>query len=197
MIRKTDLRKKAGKFFAVMASAAMVVTSIPMNYSYAKVDSVQTDSGVVKIASETSTVEKNASDVAVLKKIIAEQKERGADVNENLNSPQYDWEEIDGEKRVTRINWKNKKLCGDISFAGLSELRKLVCSSDGLTGLLTGLDVRENTKLESLFCGGNQLTELDISKNMELYDLDCEINQLTELDLNNNPKLEYLYCNRN
>ena len=125
------------------------------------------------------------------------QKERGADVNENLNSPQYDWEEIDGEKRVTRINWKNKKLCGDISFAGLSELRKLVCSSDGLTGLLTGLDVRENTKLESLFCGGNQLTELDISKNMELYDLDCEINQLTELDLNNNPKLEYLYCNRN
>ena len=107
------------------------------------------------------------------------------------------WEEIDGEKRVTRINWKNKKLCGDISFAGLSELRKLVCSSDGLTGLLTGLDVRENTKLESLFCGGNQLTELDISKNMELYDLDCEINQLTELDLNNNPKLEYLYCNRN
>ena len=51
MIRKTDLRKKAGKFFAVMASAAMVVTSIPMNYSYAKADSVQTDSGVVKIAS--------------------------------------------------------------------------------------------------------------------------------------------------
>ena len=32
MIRKTGFRKKAGKFFAILASAAMVVTSIPMNY---------------------------------------------------------------------------------------------------------------------------------------------------------------------
>ena len=85
MIRKTGFRKKAGKFFAILASAAMVVTSIPMNYGYAKADSVQVDSAVVKIASETSTVEKNASDVAVLKKIIAEQKERGADVSEDLD----------------------------------------------------------------------------------------------------------------
>ena len=64
MIRKTDLRKKAGKFFAVLASAAMVVTSIPMNYGYAKADSVQTVSE--DDDSKTPTVEKNASDVAVL-----------------------------------------------------------------------------------------------------------------------------------
>ena len=92
MIRKTDLRKKAGKFFAVLASAAMVVTSIPMNYGYAKADSVQTVSE--DDDSKTPTVEKNASDVAVLKKIIAEQKERGADVSEDLDDPDYGWKKL-------------------------------------------------------------------------------------------------------
>ena len=106
MIRKTDLRKKAGKFFAVLASAAMVVTSIPMNYGYAKADSVQTVSE--DDDSETPTVEKNASDVAVLKKIIAEQKERGADVSEDLDSDEYVWEEIDSEMRLQEIYWSDK-----------------------------------------------------------------------------------------
>ena len=112
MIRKTGFRKKAGKFFAILASAAMVVTSIPMNYGYAKADSVQADSAVVKIASETSTVEKNASDVAVLKKIIAEQKERGADVSEDLDSDEYVWKEIDGEQNIYEIGQKVKEHFG-------------------------------------------------------------------------------------
>ena len=193
MIRKTDLRKKAGKFFAVMASAAMVVTSIPMNYSYAKADSVQTDSGVVKIASETSTVEKNASDVAVLKKIIAEQKERGADVSEDLDSDEYVWKEIDGEKRLTEIFWDNKNLQGDISFVGLEKLVSIYC---GLNHLIE-LNITKNTELTSLYCTSNNLKKLDISKNIKLKQLWCENLKINELDVTNNTSLIYLFCGYN
>ena len=193
MIRKTDLRKKAGKFFAVMASAAMVVTSIPMNYSYAKADSVQVDSAVVKIASETSTVEKNASDVAVLKKIIAEQKERGADVSEDLDSDEYVWKEIDGEKRLTEIFWDNKNLQGDISFVGLEKLVSIYC---GLNHLIE-LNITKNTELTSLYCTSNNLKKLDISKNIKLKQLWCENLKINELDVTNNTSLIYLFCGYN
>ena len=186
MIRKTGFRKKAGKFFAVLASAAMVVTSIPMNYGYAKADSVQTVSE--DDDSKTPTVEKNASDVAVLKKIIAEQKERGADVSEDLDDPDYGWEEIDGELRLTNIYLADRDIQGKISFTGLSELNSLKIGQNKLTNL----DVSENKKLEILDCSGNQLTELNMSQNVELTELDCWENQLQELDVSNNTKLTSL-----
>ena len=193
MIRKTAFRKKAGKFFAILASAAMVVTSIPMNYGYAKADSVQADSAVVKIASETSTVEKNASDVAVLKKIIAEQKERGADVSEDLDSDEYVWKEIDGEKRLTEIFWDNKNLQGDISFVGLEKLVSIYC---GLNHLIE-LNITKNTELTSLYCTSNNLKKLDISKNIKLKQLWCENLKINELDVTNNTSLIYLFCGYN
>ena len=193
MIRKTGFRKKAGKFFAILASAAMVVTSIPMNYGYAKADSVQADSAVVKIASETSTVEKNASDVAVLKKIIAEQKERGADVSEDLDSDEYVWKEIDGEKRLTEIFWDNKNLQGDISFVGLEKLVSIYC---GLNHLIE-LNITKNTELTSLYCTSNNLKKLDISKNIKLKQLWCENLKINELDVTNNTSLIYLFCGYN
>ena len=186
MIRKTGFRKKAGKFFAVLASAAMVVTSIPMNYGYAKADSVQTVSE--DDDSETPTVEKNASDVAVLKKIIAEQKERGANVSEDLDDPDYGWEEIDGELRLTNIYLADRDIQGKISFTGLSELNSLKIGQNKLKNL----DVSENKKLEILDCSGNQLTELNMSQNVELTELDCWENQLQELDVSNNTKLTSL-----
>ena len=160
MRRKTGFRKKAGKFFAVMASAAMVVTSIPMNYGYAKADSVQIVSE--DDDSETQTVEKNASDVAVLKKIIAEQKERGANVSEDLDDPDYGWEEIDGELRLTNIYLADRDIQGKISFTGLSELNSLKIGCNKLTNL----DVSENKKLEILDCSENQLTDLNMSQNV-------------------------------
>ena len=193
MIRKTGFRKKAGKFFAILASAAMVVTSIPMNYGYAKADSVQVDSAVVKIASETSTVEKNASDVAVLKKIIAEQKERGADVSEDLDSDEYVWKEIDGEKRLTEIFWDNKNLQGDISFVWLEKLVSIYC---GLNHLIE-LNITKNTELTSLYCTSNNLKKLDISKNIKLKQLWCENLKINELDVTNNTSLIYLFCGYN
>ena len=186
MRRKTGFRKKAGKFFAVMASAAMVVTSIPMNYGYAKADSVQIVSE--DDDSETPIVEKNASDVAVLKKIIAEQKERGANVSEDLDDPDYGWEEIDGELRLTNIYLAERDIQGKISFTGLSELNSLKIGCNKLTNL----DVSENKKLEILDCSENQLTELNMSQNVELTELDCWENQLQELDVSNNTKLTSL-----
>ena len=192
MRRKTGFRKKAGKFFAVMASAAMVVTSIPMNYGYAKADSVQIVSE--DDDSETQTVEKNASDVAVLKKIIAEQKEKGADISEDLDSNEYKWSAINGELRLTMIDWNHKKLNGEISFAGLDEIRALCISWDPYLevdeiGEVTGINITENTKLQYLNCASEKLTELDVSKNTKLETLECGRNQLQKLDVSENTKL--------
>ena len=193
MTGRIGLRKKTGKCIAVIASVAMVFTSIPTNYKYAKADSVQTNSGVIKIASETPMVEKNASDVAVLKKIIAEQKERGADVSEDLDSDEYVWKEIDGEKRLTEIFWDNKNLQGDISFVGLEKLVSIYC---GLNHLIE-LNITKNTELTSLYCTSNNLKKLDISKNIKLKQLWCENLKINELDVTNNTSLIYLFCGYN
>ncbi len=97
----------------------------------------------------------------------------------------------------------------DVSM--LKNLEKLNCQ----TNRLEELDVTQNTKLQYLFCGmENLLTKLDVSKNTELLQLSCGLdgtgrmfvsdypqgrdimrgNLLTEIDLSNNPKLELFDC---
>ncbi|MDR2206077.1 MAG: T9SS type A sorting domain-containing protein, partial [Flavobacteriaceae bacterium] len=61
-------------------------------------------------------------------------------------------------------------------------------------GLLTSLDVSQNTALQILACPYNQLTDLDISKNTALTHLNCSMNQLTALDVNKNADLNILEC---
>ena len=63
--------------------------------------------------------------------------------------------------------------------------------------LLTGLDVRRNTKLMTLAVRGTQLTSLDLSNNTALTNLDLKYNQLTSLDLSNNTALTDLDLSNN
>lgn len=60
-------------------------------------------------------------------------------------------------------------------------------------GLLTSLDLSNNTKLEKLQCKGNQLTTLVVSKNEALLYLNCNFNFLANLDVSHNPALTGLY----
>ncbi|MCM1156876.1 MAG: hypothetical protein NC300_01480 [Bacteroidales bacterium] len=67
-------------------------------------------------------VEKNASDVAILQKIIDEQRALGATVPTDLDSYAYTW---DANGRLTYISWSNYNLQGTISFEGLTALTDL------------------------------------------------------------------------
>ena len=134
------------------------------------------------------SVQKNASDVAALNKIIAEQgKPAGM---ENLNSDCYTW---DDQGFLTEISWGEYNLSGKISFSQLKHLKKITCAY----GNISVLDVSGNAALTYLSCGGNQLTSLDVSRNTSLTHLDCDENQLTSLDVSRNTSLTYLYCGGN
>ena len=64
-------------------------------------------------------------------------------------------------------------------------------------GSLSSLDVSQNRKLTSLWCGGNQLSSLDVSNNPDLKDLRCYSNPLGSLDITKNTALTILYCQNN
>ncbi|MBE5959052.1 MAG: hypothetical protein E7254_09370 [Lachnospiraceae bacterium] len=57
--------------------------------------------------------EENPDDVELLKKIISEQKKRGADVSEDLTSEQYEWCSQPGKnKRLIGVDWRGVNITG-------------------------------------------------------------------------------------
>lgn len=161
------------------------------------VPTMPTDS-VAPITPTTPTVptnpgetKKNEGDVAALKKIIQDQKARGAIISEDIDD--YSWYNIDGEYRLTDIHWNNKYLSGDISFDGLPYLSTLWCTNNNLNNL----DVSNNAKLTTLYCYDNNIKSLDISNNLLLEILDCYNNNISELILGSNTSLTHIRCGRN
>ncbi len=147
-------------------------------------------------AIEPEKPEKNENDVKALQELIKKQKQKGANVSEDINNAQYIWE----ENRLVGIHWANVGLVEDegeedeISFADLPELKELDCSNNNLTKLpkfYTNPDTEENTTLKILNCSNNVLDSLDVSKLIELEKLILLNNkgELAKLDLRNNPKL--------
>lgn len=147
---------------------------------------------------------KNASDVAIIKKLAKEQQERGVKriSDDPNNSRQYGWayDPSKNESRLVRIFWGNLSLIGDISFAGLRDLRDLRCFNYGTPAEgrgLTSLDISKNNKLSNLECRCNKLTKLDTSGNKQLKKLSCSDNLLTELDFSKNKQLTSIMCGGN
>lgn len=88
------------------------------------------------------------------------------------------------------------EITGKLSYLDVranTKLRGLYCDRNNLTTL----DVSNNPALERLYCYYNQLTALDVSKNTVLQTLSCYSNQLTSLDVSKNTELQYLSCNSN
>ena len=73
----------------------------------------------------------------------------------------------------------------------------LYYDGEEVKGLLTTLNIANNTALTTLYCDGNLLTSLDVSNNTALTSLDCSYNKLSSLDLSNNTALSYLSCTVN
>lgn len=163
---------------------------------------------------------KNPDDIAVLIKIIQEQKASGALISEDLDNLQYTWmlyQDSDSgckEYRLTGIEWHDHLLQGHISFDGLSELKNLNISNNRVTGIdissnvklswlrceynnINQLDTKQNSLLYSISCGNNQIKELDLSNNLKLHDLDCSNNQIEKLDTSKNVLLTQLSCSDN
>ena len=84
-------------------------------------------------------------------------------------------------------------LLSSLNVSNNTSLRCLECNYNQLTSL----NVSNNTALTELDCPFNQLTSLDVSNNMALKELGCYNNQLTSLDVSNNTELRWLDCGNN
>ncbi len=133
--------------------------------------------------------EQNA-DVMKLKELIAEQQALGADVSEDLNSGQYEWND---EGRLTGIYWDYVNLQGSIDFRPFAALERLQCSENQLSAIY----VNESAVLQFLSCDNNQMGSLDVSGCLALETLYCNDNQLESLDVSGCSALEILECTNN
>ena len=97
----------------------------------------------------------NNNDKEVLKKIIKEQKEKGADVEEDIKDSSYEWDangNLIGIKWFDEENGKGLELKGKLDLTGLKSLKYLDC--DG--SMLTNINISDNNELEELYCNENQ-----------------------------------------
>ena len=98
-------------------------------------------------------------------------------------------------KRITYVNIYEKGLRGTLNVSGLTKLNSLFCGKNNLTEL----NVSKNTALTYLSCEDNQMEGmLDVSGLTELTELYCGNNQLTALNgVESLENLTSLYCFEN
>lgn len=145
----------------------------------------------------------NLNDVICLRTFLEQKDSKGVkngtkiNSNYNANSPatwtDVTWTTINGEKRVTKISWRDLALVGQLDLSGCTALKELFCDDNKLTSL----DVSKNSALFFLVCSVNPLKFLDVSKNTALEYLYCQFNSLTSLDLSYNTELKRLNCSYN
>ena len=157
---------------------------------------------------------------AALLSLLEQQKENGADINDDSNC--YEWY-TDGH--LAGIHLTGEKFSGNICLKDFpklttlelvlqqsditldisqnSKLKKLICKTAMERYYQSGilhkdgmkmLDISNNPLLAELDCGYNQLTELNLTKNSHLQKLNCNSNKISKLDLSFNSVLEELYC---
>ena len=102
------------------------------------------------------------------------------------------WKNVDGEMRVTEIEWRNYGLVGALNLPDCDQLAKVDVAKNSLTG------VELNSQLVTeLNVDDNNLSTLELANLPELRSLSCARNKLANLDFANTPKLTYLNCASN
>ena len=91
------------------------------------------------------------------------------------------------------LGYVGEGLLTSLDISNNTALTSLSCSYNPLSSL----DVSNNTVLTQLSCGGNRLASLDVSNNTALTSLSCSYNQLSSLDISSNMALIHLYCEYN
>ncbi|MEP1097763.1 MAG: T9SS type A sorting domain-containing protein [Cyclobacteriaceae bacterium] len=98
--------------------------------------------------------------------------------NDNLSSLTFGNSSSLKELQVNQTSLESVDLS---TLTGLEDL--------SISGLLTSLDLSQNTQLQQVNAAENNLTSIDVSNNANLQHLNVESNQLTSLDITGNPLL--------
>ncbi len=99
-------------------------------------------------------------------------------------------------KHILRIEWSNyhgDKLADSIDFTGCDYLDYFRCSGNEITGI----NVKNNPRLTTIYCGINKLKYLDVTHNPELTVLDFCHNQISSIDVSANTKVTWLCAEYN
>lgn len=99
--------------------------------------------------------------------------------------------EIEG---ISAFGDKQRGLLTDLDLRNNSKLKWISVNYNSLTSI----DVSNCPELERLYCWDNELTNLDVTGNARLRDLRCAINDFSErgIDLSANVELQYLYIDQ-
>ena len=105
-------------------------------------------------------------------------------------------------KAVTSLTLDAKTIADLTGIEDFVALKTLICKGNsgspiGGNGLLTKIDVSNNSVLTTLDIGYNKIKNIDISKNLLLKSLIVSVNGMTVLDVSNNVALTNLDCSTN
>nr|WP_315144683.1 carbohydrate binding domain-containing protein [uncultured Flavobacterium sp.] len=105
-------------------------------------------------------------------------------------------------KAVTSLTLDATTIADLTGIEDFVALKTLICSGNsgslnGGNGLLTKIDVSNNSVLTSLHISYNKIKSIDISKNVLLTYLNVSVNGMTGLDVSNNVALTNLDCSTN
>ncbi|MDE6308899.1 MAG: hypothetical protein K2L81_01755, partial [Muribaculaceae bacterium] len=111
----------------------------------------------------------------------------------DLNSPAT-WEGVTvADGHVTAIEWKDKKLGGDLALTGFTALTKVDVSRNALKSL----NVSGDAALVDLNASRNKLTNINTTGCAALENLSVYHNRLSELEITDTPVLKNLNCSNN
>ncbi len=106
--------------------------------------------------------------------------------NGTINASSINFSDPTGLEAFINITDLNVNSNPNITSIDLSQNTKLLSLQIGnVTGLLTSLDLSNNTLLRTLVCSGNKLKNLDLSNLPDLLSVNCRINELENLNLAN------------
>lgn len=129
----------------------------------------------------------------------------------NLKDPST-WEGVTVENgHVTKIDWKNKKLAGDLKLDGFTALTSVDVSRNAITSVAvtkapavteinasrnkaTSVDFAGCPQLTKLSVNNNRLTEFSITDVPVIKTLNIASNNLVALDLAGSPTLQTVNC---
>ena len=122
------------------------------------------------------------------------------DNNYNSSSPEtypVDWENMNGEFRVTNISWINPNLNGELNLTNCEFLESLTITGQTNNSGVNRLILDGCSSLTYLDCSFNSLQTLTLTNLTHLDFVNCSHNIINNLAFNNSNFVKYLNCSYN
>ncbi len=165
---------------------------------------VATYNGISCFASTTTSVSKyNLEDYTKIRSFLEITDSNGLKNGEKINENTYNsldpttfnvvWDDVDGEFRVTNIEWNEMGLVGNLDLSDCTSLENFYCYNNSLSGL----NLSNCTSLRILWCVFNCLVTLNTTGCEQLVHIDCSFNNISRLDVSSNTALQGFFCSNN